>query len=171
MKNNEKYIEKPIDHAVTKLIIREFTIFTDNLTFFKTMKIKVVIFFTVLIGIACTNNPKSSDKLPAAASIQAPDYQKMIVAKVFIKSGSEDQFISAAKVIVENSNKEEGCLGYMLYQDPYEKTNFIFVEKYKNQAAVDAHFATSYFKEFGTKIADMTSLPTEIKIIDIAAEK
>jgi quinol monooxygenase YgiN len=135
------------------------------------MKIKVVILFTVLLGIACTNNPKSSDKMQTGTAIQAPDYQKMIIAKVFIKPGFEDQFISAAKVMIENSNKEEGCLGYMLYQDPYEKTNFIFVEKYKNQAAVDAHFATTYFKEFGIKIADMTSLPMEIKIIDIAAEK
>jgi quinol monooxygenase YgiN len=135
------------------------------------MKIKIAILFAVLIGIACTNNSKSSDKLQTGTAVQAPDYQKMIIAKVFIKPGLEDGFISAAKMMIENSNKEEGCLGYLLYQDPYEKTNFIFVEKYKNQAAVDAHFATSYFKEFGTKIADMTSLPMEIKIIDIAGEK
>ena len=95
----------------------------------------------------------------------------MIIAKVYIKPGSESDFISAASMMIENSNKEEGCLGYMLYQDPYEKTNFIFVESYKNQAAVDAHFATPYFKEFGTKIADMTSMPAEIKVLDIAGEK
>ena len=59
----------------------------------------------------------------------------------------------------------------MLSQAPYEKTNFIFVEKYVNQAAIDTHFASSYFKEFGTISAEMTSLPMEIKIYDIAAEK
>jgi quinol monooxygenase YgiN len=95
----------------------------------------------------------------------------MITARVFIKAGSEDQFIEAAKTIIENSNKEEGCLGYMLYQDPYEKTNFIFVEKWKNQAAIDFHFATEHFKDFGTSTADLIAKPTEIKIIDIAAEK
>jgi len=151
--------------------MREFTIFTDNLILIKTMKIKVIILIAVLLGIACSNNPKSSDKIQTGTAIQAPEYQKMITARVFIKPGLEDEFISAAKTMIENSNKEEGCLEYMLYQDPYEKTNFIFVEKYKSQAAVDAHFATDYFKEFGTKIADMTSRPTEIKIIDIASEK
>jgi quinol monooxygenase YgiN len=94
----------------------------------------------------------------------------MINAKVFIKPGREADFISAAKTMIENSNKEEGCLGYMLYQDPYEKTNFIFVEKYINQAAIDFHFGTSYFKDFGDQIAEMTSMPGEIKIIDIAGE-
>jgi quinol monooxygenase YgiN len=135
------------------------------------MKIKVVILLTVLLGFACSNNPKSSDATQTGTVIQTPEYQKMITAKVFIKPGLEEEFISAAKMMIENSNKEDGCLGYMLYQDPYEKTNFIFVEKYKSQAAVDAHFATVYFKEFGTKTADMTSRPMEIKIIDIAAEK
>jgi quinol monooxygenase YgiN len=135
------------------------------------MKIKVVLLFAILLGFACSNNPKSSDAIPAGTSVQAPDYPKMITAKVFIKPGFEDQFIEAAKLMIGNSNKEEGCLGYMLYQDPYEKTNFIFVEKYKNQAAIDAHFATPYFKEFGTKTGEMISKPMEIKIIDVAGEK
>jgi len=46
----------------------------------------------------------------------------MIIAKVYIKSGSESDFISAARMMIENSNKEEGCLGYMLYQDPNENS-------------------------------------------------
>jgi quinol monooxygenase YgiN len=135
------------------------------------MKTRLVLFLAVIIGIAASCNPKSPAAQQPEAVIQTPDYQKMIIARVFIKPGSEDQFISAARTMIDNSNKEEGCLGYMLYQEPYEKTNFIFVEKYKNQAAVDFHFGTDYFKEFGTKIGDLTAKPTEIKIIDIAAEK
>jgi quinol monooxygenase YgiN len=133
-------------------------------------KILILSLLLSLTGISC----KQKAPVPAAqpeAIVQTADYQKMITAKVFIKPGKEAVFISAAQVMIENSNKEEGCLSYMLYQDPYEKTNFIFVERYINQAAIDVHFATSYFKEFGTKIADMTSTPTEIKILDIAGEK
>jgi len=64
----------------------------------------------------------------------------MIIAKVYIKPGSESDFISAASLIIESSNKEEGCLGYMLYR-------------------------------IRMKIADMTSSPAELKILDIAGEK
>jgi quinol monooxygenase YgiN len=133
-------------------------------------KILILLFFMAIAGFAC--KPKTTQtQTPAATSIQPADYPKMITAKVYIKPGRESDFISEARLMIDNSNREEGCLGYMLYQDPYEKTNFIFVERYKNQAAIDFHFATSYFKEFGDKIADMTSMPAEIKIIDIAAEK
>lgn len=136
------------------------------------MKTKPVILLIVLALLSISCNQKTSTKTEnSEISVPQTDYQKMITAKVFIKSGRESDFISAAQVMIENSNREEGCLGYMLYQDPYEKTNFIFVEKYKNQAAIDFHFATSYFIEFGEQIAEMTSMPTEIKIIDIAGEK
>jgi quinol monooxygenase YgiN len=136
------------------------------------MKAKVF-FLTVmisLIGFSCRQNVPAARTQPETAA-QPVDYQKMITARVYIKPGKEADFITAAKMMIENSNKEEGCLGYMLYQDPYETTNFIFVEKYKNQAAIDAHFASPYFKEFGNISSEMTSRPMEIKIYDLAGEK
>lgn len=136
-------------------------------------KILFLLILAVVIVISCKSKAPAPPAQPSQTETvaPAPDYQKMITAKVFVLPGKEADFISAAKMMIENSNKEEGCLDYMLYQDPFEKTNFIFVEKYKNQAAIDVHFATPYFKEFGSKTADMTSKPTEIKIIDIAGEK
>ena len=136
------------------------------------MKTRILILSVVftLFGFACKQKAPVKEQ-QVEASVQPADFQKMITARVFIKPGRESDFLAAAQVMVTNSNKEEGCQGYMLYQDPYEKTNFIFVERYKNQAAIDAHFATPYFKEFGPKMADMTSQPTEIKIFDIAGEK
>ena len=133
-------------------------------------KILIVSVLLCLAVISCKPKAPAPPSQPETA-VQPSDFMKMITAKVFIVPGKESDFISAAQVIIENSNKEEGCLGYMLYQDPYEKTNFIFVERYKNQAAIDVHFAASYFKEFGAKIADMTSKPMEVKIFDIAGEK
>jgi len=135
------------------------------------MKKGLLILLTIILGVAGSCKQKTVGTQQTEAVVQTPDYQKMITARVYIKPGSEDLFIEAAKTIIENSNKEEGCLGYMLYQDPYERTNFIFVEKWKNQAAIDYHFATAHFKDFGTRIEGMTAKPAEIKIIDIASEK
>lgn len=136
------------------------------------MKTKIFILTVLvsLLGFSCKQQVPVTQSQPETA-VQQVDYPKMINAKVYIKPGKEADFITAAKMMIENSNKEEGCLGYMLYQDPYETTNFIFVEKYKNQAAIDAHFASSYFKEFGNISSEMTSKPMEIKIYDLAGEK
>jgi quinol monooxygenase YgiN len=125
-----------------------------------------------VFGMSCKQKPAPvQPQAEATSNTKAPDYQKIIQAKVFIKEGNEAAFIEAAKTIIENSNKEEGCLYYQLFQSPYEKTNFIFVERYRNQAAIDFHFGTQYFKEFGEKIGNLTTKPTEIVIYDVAGEK
>ena len=136
------------------------------------MKTKILILSLLFLssGFACKQKTPAAEVKPEV-SVQSAGFRKMITARIFIKAGSESDFISAAQVMITNSNKEEGCLGYMLYQDPYEKTNFIFVESYKDQAAVDLHLSTPYFKEFGTRIANLISKPMEVKILDIAGEK
>jgi quinol monooxygenase YgiN len=45
------------------------------------------------------------------------------------------------------------------------------LKSYKDQAAIDAHFAASYFKEFGSKIGGMTIGDVEIRIVDVSGEK
>jgi len=94
----------------------------------------------------------------------------MIVAKLKVKPEKVKAFTEAAKEIIEKSNKEAGCKSYQLYQDPYDNTRFVFVEEYKNQAAVDAHFASDYFKAFGPKIGDLVAEPAKIKIVSVAKE-
>ena len=73
--------------------------------------------------------------------MKAPDYGMMIVAKLSVKPEKIKDFTEAAKVMIENSNKEPGCKSYQLYQDPYDNTKPASYE-YTNQAAVDAHFAS-----------------------------
>jgi len=134
---------------------------------------KVILLSTMVLVlgvISCRpKTPAAPAEQPAAAA--PAEMHKMITAKIFIKPGREAEFAEAAKWMIENTVKEEGCLQYTLYQDPYNPTNFFFFERYKNQAAIDAHFAASYFTEFGTKISDLTSQPAEIKIWDISEDK
>ncbi|MFN8241509.1 MAG: putative quinol monooxygenase [Bacteroidales bacterium] len=137
------------------------------------MKSKIVLSALIILFAALACKPKQAPiKVEGVPLTVVPaDTQKMITAKVYIKAGHETEFIEAAKWIIENTHKEAGCLEYSLYQDPYNKSNFFFFERYKNQAAIDTHFAATYFKEFGTKIGDIVSQPTEIKISDISENK
>ena len=100
----------------------------------------------------------------------AVDSKMMIVARLSIKPDKIKDFTEVAKEMIANSNKEEGCTSYQLFQDPYDNSKFVFVEEYKNQAAVDAHFATDYFKAFGTKIGDLIAGAPEIKVITVGTE-
>jgi quinol monooxygenase YgiN len=138
------------------------------------MKVKLIILLVlVALSFSSCNNKKSAEKSIAATqsvSTAAPEYKMMIVAKLGVKPEKTKEFIEAAREMIEKSNKESGCTFYQLYQDPYDNSKFVFVEEYKNQAAVDAHFATDYFKGFGPKITDFITGPPAIKVISMAKE-
>ncbi len=139
------------------------------------MKTSLILSFACLLAMIAACSPKNqapAQKTNDSATVaKVPEYKKMIVAKVFVKPGKESVFIKEARTMIDSTLKEAGCESYQLYQDPYEKTNLIFVETYKNQAAIDAHFGSSYFKAFGPKTKELIAKPTDLKIYDIAGEK
>lgn len=140
------------------------------------MRTRIVILSFALLGIFAGCKPKTSGTeekkacCKDSASCKAANYSKIIAAKIFIKPEKVAEFTNLFKGMTEKTLAEPGCTGYQLYQNPYENTTFLVFESYKNQAAIDAHFAADYFKEFGNKIGPLIAKPTEIKIYDVAAE-
>ena len=131
------------------------------------MKANIVLFIIIISAFACgckTKNTESAKTVKdSMAIVKTVDYKKMITAKIFVKKEKIADFITTAKVMIDSTMKEPGCESYMLYQNPFEPGKLIFVETYKNQAAIDAHFASSYFKAFGPEIKDWLRQPSEVR--------
>lgn len=124
----------------------------------------------IFSGCGSKNTSESKQVGDALAKVHVIDYKMIITAKISVKPEKIKDFLDAAREMIEKSNKESGCSFYQLYQDPYDNSKMIFVEEYKNQVAVEAHFATKYFKAFGPKIGDLVAGPAEVKIISVAKE-
>lgn len=68
-----------------------------------------------------------------------------VIAKLTVKAGMEDEFEKHAKVLVAKVNANEpDCIFYDLFKAK-EGGVYVFMEKYKNQAALTAHGETEYF--------------------------
>jgi len=106
----------------------------------------------------------------AKAATSAADVKKIIAAQVFIKAEQVEAFLAATKDLIEKSRAEAGCVSYTLYQDPADKTRFLFFEEWKNQAAVDYHFSTEHFKKFGEVLNECASSPAIITVYDSTSE-
>jgi len=139
------------------------------------MKTNLLLSVVIVAFLAFACKPSTSEpvkaKTDSLALNKTSENKRMITAKIFVKKEKLADFIKVAKGMIDSTLKETGCESYMLYQNPYEPTKLIFVETYKNQAAIDAHFASSYFKNFGPVIKDWMSEPTDLKIYDIAGVK
>jgi quinol monooxygenase YgiN len=83
------------------------------------------------------------------------------VATIKIKEGKAAEFEKIATELVNKVNEnEKGCLLYQLYYGEVPNT-YVFMERYADQAAVEAHRSTEYFKTLGRAMAEfMDGKPT-----------
>lgn len=92
-----------------------------------------------------------------------------IIATLNIKEGKGDEFEAIANQLVEKVNaNEEGVVYYDLYKQ--NQTTYVFLERYKDQAAKDAHGKTDYFKAIGAQMGAFLTGPPDIKILEAVKE-
>ena len=89
-----------------------------------------------------------------------------LIARLPMKEDKVEEAIAAIKELVVEVAKEEGTLLYTLNRDPKNPTTLVFMERYKDKAAMDAHSATPHFKAFFAKCAAFLSGRPEIAMME-----
>ncbi|HEY3065958.1 MAG TPA: putative quinol monooxygenase [Methylomirabilota bacterium] len=91
-----------------------------------------------------------------------------VVATLKVKSGMEKEFETVAKELVAKVNASEpGCKLYVLHRAETPGT-YVFMERYVDQAAVDAHRATDHFKALGRKMGEyMDGRPEIVRLREV----
>ena len=88
-----------------------------------------------------------------------------IVATLKIKEGSGADFEAVASQLVEKVNANEDCVVYYdLYKE--DETTYVFLERYKDQEAQEAHGKTDYFRELGAQMGGFMAGAPEIKVLE-----
>ena len=91
-----------------------------------------------------------------------------VVATLKVKPGMEGEFEAVAKELVAKVNANEpGCVLYALHRSEAPHT-YVFMERYRDQAAVDAHRATEYFKALGRRMGEfMDGRPEVMRLREV----
>ncbi len=67
-----------------------------------------------------------------------------VVATIPAKPGSEGAVREALQALVSATRQEEGCRAYDLYESASAPGTFVTVERWVDQAALDAHMQTPH---------------------------
>ena len=127
-----------------------------------------VAFAATILASCCGNNCGKAEQKsvePAAA------IKLVITAAVEIQPDKVEQFCLATDSLIINSRAEAGCISYSLYRSATEANRFFFFEEWADQAAIDAHFATPHFKDFGKLLDETGAAPAVVKILEVAVER
>jgi quinol monooxygenase YgiN len=91
-----------------------------------------------------------------------------VVAILTVKPGVEKEFEAVARELVAKVRASEpGCRLYALHRGEAPHT-YVFMERYADQAAVDAHRATEHFKTLGRKMGEyMEGRPEVMRLTEV----
>lgn len=79
----------------------------------------------------------------------------IVLAKAQVGEASMAAAKAAIADMVAASNAEEGCIAYAFTQDVLDPSVLHIVEKWKDETALAAHFATPHMAAFGAAIAQL----------------
>lgn len=79
--------------------------------------------------------------------------KKTIIAQLKVNESKIDLFLKYAEVMVELSNREDGCITYKLMQGVNLSNDYLFYEEYKDEKAVAFHNTSEHFTHFITQVS------------------
>jgi quinol monooxygenase YgiN len=79
----------------------------------------------------------------------------VFTASLKAKAGNEKKVEDILKSMIPNVQNEKGTVKYILYRSKAEPSQFMFYEAYADQAALDFHNATAYFKQLGKDLGGL----------------
>ena len=91
-----------------------------------------------------------------------------ITATLVAKEGQEAAFEAVASELAGKVRAEEpGCLLYVLCKTDTPRT-YVFMERYQDEAALDAHRRTDHFRSLGRKLGEhMDGPPTVVRMREV----
>ena len=92
----------------------------------------------------------------------------LITATASVEPASREAYHAISRTQVLNSRAEAGCIDYGYYEDAMAPGNFIFVEKWQDQAALDFHFAQDYCLDFIRTARKLAHAITPVEIHHIS---
>lgn len=88
----------------------------------------------------------------------------LVIGDVTIREGALEEALALSRDHVERSRREPGCLTHDVHHHADDANRLVFVERWVDRAALEAHFAVPESVSFARRL---TALAVERPSIDI----
>ena len=84
----------------------------------------------------------------------------VVVGRVKTDDAHRDELIRIGQAVAQASREEAGCVNYGLFEDTETRNEFVVVEEWRDEAALQEHFRTSHIASFMASIRGaVTAVP------------
>jgi quinol monooxygenase YgiN len=97
----------------------------------------------------------------------------VVVGRVVTDADKRADLVRVGQTVAAASRLEPGCMSYRLYQDTENENEneFVFVEEWESDEALQQHFASSHVVEFLHAIRATIVAPPDVKFHSIASSR
>ncbi|MBR1222084.1 antibiotic biosynthesis monooxygenase [Bradyrhizobium sp. U87765 SZCCT0131] len=88
-----------------------------------------------------------------------------VIATTDVKPEHRDAYIAGARDCIAATRQETGCIAYESHTSIHDPNRFVFVERWENRDALNAHARSDHMKIWRKLSADFKAAPTIIEII------
>ena len=86
-----------------------------------------------------------------------------VVAKLTARPERAEELASVLLALVGPTRKEKGCMTYELLRNKADSSDFVFVEEWADDAALDAHLATPHLHEALAKAEPLLAAAPDVR--------
>jgi quinol monooxygenase YgiN len=95
----------------------------------------------------------------------------VVVGRVRADPAKRAELIDLGQSLAQASRKEAGCVSYRLYEDTEVANDFVFVEEWSDEEALQRHFATPHIAEFMRSVPDTLVAALDVRFHTIASSR
>lgn len=95
----------------------------------------------------------------------------VVVGRVSTDDAKRAELLEVAHKVASASRQEAGCIGYRIYEDTEQPNDFVFVEEWEGEEALQQHFRTGHIAEFMRAITATIVAAPDVKFHQIASSR
>ena len=95
----------------------------------------------------------------------------VVVGRVRTAPEKKAELERVGQTVAAASREEEGCISYRLYEDTEASDEFVFVEEWADDEALQRHFATPHIAAFMQAIPGAIVAAPDVKFHTIASSR
>ncbi|HEX3511006.1 MAG TPA: putative quinol monooxygenase [Solirubrobacteraceae bacterium] len=95
----------------------------------------------------------------------------VVVGRVRTDADKRAAMIEIGQTVARASRAEAGCIGYRLYEDTETPDDFVFVEEWQDDAALQEHFRTPHIAAFMASILDAIVGAPDVRFHEVASTR
>lgn len=95
----------------------------------------------------------------------------VVIGRVKTDAERRDRLIDVGQRVARASREEPGCTSYRLYEDIERPNEFVFIETWESEEALQRHFATEHIAQFMQAVPETLVQAPDVQFHTVAGSR